>query len=213
MYAVAAAELDGRPVIISGSDDGTVRVWDLAAGTPIGQPLTGHTGRVWAVAAAELDGRPVIISASVDGTVRAWDLAAGTPIGQPLTGHTGPVYAVAAAELDGRPVIISGGADRAVRIWDLATGTPVGEPFLDALETVTSVAAPTIASFHDAKLISAIISAGDKAMILDFHSPDSDALTQVMAIHTGSEVLTVLRHHPNTVVIGTERGIAVIEIA
>ena len=29
--AVAAAQLDGRPVVISGSDDKTVRVWDLEA--------------------------------------------------------------------------------------------------------------------------------------------------------------------------------------
>jgi hypothetical protein len=29
--AVAAAQLDGRPVVISGSADKTIRVWDLAA--------------------------------------------------------------------------------------------------------------------------------------------------------------------------------------
>jgi hypothetical protein len=27
--AVATAQLDGRPVVISGSNDNTVRVWDL----------------------------------------------------------------------------------------------------------------------------------------------------------------------------------------
>ena len=30
--AVAVGELDGRPVVVSGSSDGTVRVWDLATG-------------------------------------------------------------------------------------------------------------------------------------------------------------------------------------
>ena len=43
--AVAAAELDGRPVVISGSDDRTVRVWDLATGAPVGDPFTGHDRR------------------------------------------------------------------------------------------------------------------------------------------------------------------------
>ena len=46
VQAVAAAELDGRPVVISGSSDRTVRVWDLATGTPVGDPFTGHGGWV-----------------------------------------------------------------------------------------------------------------------------------------------------------------------
>ena len=52
--AVAVAELDGRPVVVSGGDDATVRVWDLATGAPVGDPFTGHTGWVTAVAVAEL---------------------------------------------------------------------------------------------------------------------------------------------------------------
>ena len=89
MSSVATAQLDGRPVIISGgSDDKTVRVWDLATGAPIGRPITGHTSEVYSVATAQLDGRPVIVSGGRDKTVRVWDLATGAPIGQPLTGHT-----------------------------------------------------------------------------------------------------------------------------
>ena len=50
--AVAAGELDGRTVVVSGSGDRTVRVWDLATGTPVGEPLTGHEGGVRSVALA-----------------------------------------------------------------------------------------------------------------------------------------------------------------
>jgi Caspase domain/WD domain, G-beta repeat len=139
--AVAAAELDGRPVVISGSSDGTVRVWDLASGAPVGDPFTGHTGGVHAVAAAELEGRPVVISGGDDRTVRVWDLASGAPVGDPFTGHTNPVLAVAAAELDGRPVIISGSSDGTVRVWDLASGAPVGDPFTGHTGGVHAVAA------------------------------------------------------------------------
>ena len=128
VHAVAAAELDGRPVIISGGADGTVRRWDLTTGTPIGEPITGHDGSVNAVAVGELDGGPVIISGGADGTVRRWDLTTGTPIGEPITGHEWAVNSVAVGELDGGPVIISGGADGTVRRWDLTTGTPIGEP-------------------------------------------------------------------------------------
>ena len=87
MRSVAAAELDGRPVVISGGDDQTVRVWDLATGTPVGDPFTGHDGPVTAVAVAEVEGRPVVISGGDDQTVRVWDLATGTPVGDRFTGH------------------------------------------------------------------------------------------------------------------------------
>jgi WD40 repeat protein len=75
VWSVATAQLDGRPVIISGSSDKTVRVWDLATGTPIGQPLTGHTNFVQSIATAQLNGRPVIVSGSYDSSIRVWDLA------------------------------------------------------------------------------------------------------------------------------------------
>ena len=131
VYAVAVGALpDGTPVIVSGGGDGTVRVWRLADGTPVGEPLTGHGG-VTAVAAGALpDGTPVIVSGGDDGTVRVWRLADGTPVGEPLTGHDGGVKAVAAGALpDGTPVIVSGGDDDGtVRVWRLADGTPVGEP-------------------------------------------------------------------------------------
>jgi len=76
---------DGTPVIISGDGDRTVRVWQLADGTPVGEPLRGHDGGVFAVAVGALpDGTPVIISGGGDDTVRVWRLADGTPVGKPL---------------------------------------------------------------------------------------------------------------------------------
>ncbi len=75
--AMAVGELDGRPVVVSGSTDSTVRVWDLGNGDPVGEPLTGHTDHVLAVAVGELDRRPIVVSGSLDSTVRVWDLATG----------------------------------------------------------------------------------------------------------------------------------------
>ena len=86
MNAVAVGALpDGTPVIVSGGGDGTVRVWRLADGTPVGEPLTGHDGAVKAVAVGALpDGTPVIVSGGQDGTVRVWRTADGSPFVPPL---------------------------------------------------------------------------------------------------------------------------------
>ena len=120
VWSVAVGVLEGRPVLVSGSGDHTVRVWDLASGDPLGHPLTGHPGVVWSVAMGVLEGRPVVVSGS-GRTVRVWDLASGDPVGEPLTGHAGAVNSVAVGELEGRPIVVSGSGDHTVRVWDLAT--------------------------------------------------------------------------------------------
>jgi len=38
-------QLEGRMVVVSGSDDRTVRVWDAATGGPVGEPFTPHIVR------------------------------------------------------------------------------------------------------------------------------------------------------------------------
>lgn len=53
-----------------------MRVWRLADGTPVGEPLRGHTGPVNAVAVGRLpDGAAVIVTGGDDGIVRVWPLA------------------------------------------------------------------------------------------------------------------------------------------
>jgi WD40 repeat protein len=104
--------LDGRR-IISGSNDGTVKVWDLDAARVL-VTLHGHTQGVRACAAAP-DGRR-IISASDDGTLKIWDLGAGQVLAT-LKGHTQGVRACAVTP-DGR-YVVSGADDRTIRVWDL----------------------------------------------------------------------------------------------
>jgi len=137
--AVAMAEFEGRPVVVSGSDDRTVRVWNLATGALIGGPVTGHEGAVNAVAMAEFEGRPVVVSGSDDRTVRVWDLRDGQQFTE-LTGHTGDVNAVAIGEVNGRPVVVSGSDDRTVRVWNLATGALIGGPLTGHEGAVNAVA-------------------------------------------------------------------------
>jgi WD40 repeat protein len=59
---------DGRRAI-SGGADGTVRLWDLVAGTEL-RKLEGHRDQVWSVAFSR-DGR-LALSSGQDGSVRIW---------------------------------------------------------------------------------------------------------------------------------------------
>jgi hypothetical protein len=67
--AVALGELGGRPIAVSGGIDGTVRVWDLEAGGPLGGPLV-HDHFVNAVAVGELHDRSLAASGDAAETVR-----------------------------------------------------------------------------------------------------------------------------------------------
>ena len=106
---------DGRQ-IVSGSGDGTVKVWDRESGA-CAQTLKGHGGWVPSVAFSP-DGRQ-IVSGSGDGTVKVWDRESGACT-QTLDGHGGWVNSVAFSP-DGRQ-IVSGSGDGTVKVWDRESG-------------------------------------------------------------------------------------------
>jgi WD40 repeat protein len=115
--AVAVGALpDGTPVIVSGSDYGTVRVWRLADGNPVGAPLWKYggdlaEGAVRAVAVGALpDGIPIVVNGSDDGTVRVWRLADGTPVVPPLDFPE----SIGGVAVHGNLIVTAAGADIAV---------------------------------------------------------------------------------------------------
>jgi WD40 repeat protein len=69
-----SSSVDGSH-IVSGSCDGTVRVWDAASGEAVGEPLRGHEGCVRFVTFSADGSR--IVSAGVDNAVLVWDAASG----------------------------------------------------------------------------------------------------------------------------------------
>jgi WD40 repeat protein len=105
---------DGRRAV-SGSEDRTVRLWDLEGGAP--RTFEGHTDGVQAVSVTP-DGR-LAVSGSKDHTLRLWDLKSGQAL-RTFEGHTSWVNAVVVT-LDGSRVV-SASTDGTLRLWDLESG-------------------------------------------------------------------------------------------
>jgi len=101
---------DGK-TIASGSDDNTVRLWNLNG--ELLKTLTGHGSYVRSVAFSP-DSK-TIASGSNDNTVRLWNL--NGELLKTLTGHSSYVWSVAFSP-DGK-TIASGSRDNTVRLWNL----------------------------------------------------------------------------------------------
>ena len=100
------------PVLITGSYDKTVRVWNLDTGTVI-RTLEGHQR---AVRALQFD-QILLFTGSMDGTVRMWNWRAGTCL-RVLEGHTDGVVTL---NYNGY-LLASGSADTTIQVWNFRAG-------------------------------------------------------------------------------------------
>lgn len=106
---------DGQTVV-SGSNDKTLRIWDLAK-EKCRTTLRGHFDIIWRVAVTP-DGRTAV-SCSRDSTLKVWDLAK-EKCRTTLEGHSKDILGVAVTP-NGQTAV-SGSGDGTLRVWDLATG-------------------------------------------------------------------------------------------
>ncbi len=139
--------------IVTGSFDGTIRVWNATTGQTT-LVLNGQLGRILAVAVTP-DGRQIAAAsgewneerfAYTKGELKIWDVASGG-VTHTLAGHEGAVFAVEFNRAG--TAVASGGQDKTVRIWEVATGQQV--QLIDHPFQVTSLAylgdSPRLASW------------------------------------------------------------------
>ncbi len=127
---------DGKTVLTAGGtgargiahdvEHGEVRLWDVAAGNPIGARLGHEKGT--SLVGYSPDGKTVLTRGLGDGdanAARLWDAATGKPIGPPLQ-HRDVAYAWAFSP-DSKTVL-TGSWDKTARLWNAVTCKPIAAP-------------------------------------------------------------------------------------
>jgi WD40 repeat protein len=100
--------------IISGSQDGTINIWNLNSGNLV-HTIEAHKDSVNTVCTDGLN----IISGSRDKTIKVWNLEKGELV-HTLTSHSKAVNATVLTPDSSK--IISGSDDKTLKIWELETG-------------------------------------------------------------------------------------------
>jgi WD40 repeat protein len=165
---------DGK-VVISGSLDGIVMVWDAQTGKSTLPPLKRHSDAVSSLAFFP-DGRR-IASGSFDKTILIWDLTTGQVVSGPFLGHTNSVWAVCLSP-DGKQ-IASGSGDNTIRLWNTQTGQLLSSPLIG----------------HTNGVYTAAFSGDGKRLV----SGSTDNTVRIWDVRSGRPVHGPLRGHRNWV--------------
>lgn len=107
--------LPDNRTVVTASEDGTMRVWDMQTGEQL-QELREH-GTAVNYLALTPDGTR-LLSAGDDYVIRVWDIVDWSVV-QTLRGHQGYVSKVAVGKNE---LVVSVSADQSVRVWDLGSG-------------------------------------------------------------------------------------------
>ncbi|KAG2052835.1 WD40 repeat-like protein [Suillus hirtellus] len=117
----------GTRLLVTGSADESLRVWDLDTGEQVGEPLFEHNAQVWAVSASP-DGR-WIVSGGYDGSILVWEVTKNKRefrikrVRVWFEGHDSGVPSVAFAP--DNKTFASASWDKTVCVWNRETGKTI----------------------------------------------------------------------------------------
>ncbi len=132
-----AVHPEGEWAAVGSRQSGDITLLNLARGTEIGPPLSGHEDPVVAIDFSP-DG-DTMVSVGQDGAVFAWDVVDLTAGGSPtLLGRSSDVFWDVDVSPDGSTVATAG-EDGIVQLWDIAGSGPLGDPLLDSERDALSV--------------------------------------------------------------------------
>ncbi len=145
-----AASSDGK-WIATGSDDGRVKIWNLANGK-LAKNITGHQGAIRSLKFSGDNTRLATVGA--DHTLRVWGVSSGKPLAQAR--GDGAINAVTWCGNSAQ--IASGGTDKRIHIWRFDSGKPELTPVKEltgheggvtALDTIASTNAQIVSASED----------------------------------------------------------------
>ncbi|MDX2078015.1 MAG: protein kinase [bacterium] len=114
--------------LVSGAEDGTLIVWDVATGAILHRIQNAHDNIIYAVAFSPSG--TILATGGADNLVRFWDVTTGTPLADATPMHTNWVSALAFSPTGKQ--LVSGGADSTLVFWDMADFSPIQSVTLEA---------------------------------------------------------------------------------
>ena len=124
---VSLFEVDGKPMLATGSQDGAIRRWDTRSGKQLGNAMWGHRQSVTAVSFGVFGTVPVLLSVDAKNTLRRWNASVGGLLRESVIYQEGSVVAIRLIDVNGQPVIAASTSDHNVRIWNGRSGSQAGK--------------------------------------------------------------------------------------
>ncbi|KAG8990923.1 hypothetical protein FRB94_013018 [Tulasnella sp. JGI-2019a] len=180
--------------IVSGSDDGTLRLWDARTGAAIGRAMVGHSN--WVNCVAISPDSTIIISGSYDKTIRRWNARTGEAIGEVLVGHSAHVRCVVVSP-DGT-IVVSGSDDKTLCRWDAKTGVIIGKAMKGHTGCIRCITVSPDST--------TIVSGSDDRTLCLWDAKTGAVIREGMTGHTGWVNCVAVLPNNTTIVSGSDDG-------